>query len=281
MRGCSKSSSGSWVIPIFSITRPGAGVPRHGEGDDLPEPGPLQGPAEAERLGCPLRRVAPVPERGREPPANLHAGREVRLEPGPGQPDPADERGHAGDLHRPPAEAVLVPVLAEARQLRRRLLDAHRRREVLHHPGIRVQRGERSQVLAAEAPEQRAAPSGARGPRSHEPGRRASLIPSALSSAMPTEQRVPSSQRCPMSETLEGILRGGDTARVLLARGRQPVAADPVDLTHPVGTPGRAGRWSWWPGARPAARGVRTTSTFAICSAQTFATCRRSRSAWT
>src|SRR6185295_4538589 len=69
---------------------PGAEVARHGEGDDLPEPWPLQGPAEAERLDGPFRRVAPVPERGREPPADLHAGREVRLEAGPGQPHPAD-----------------------------------------------------------------------------------------------------------------------------------------------------------------------------------------------
>ena len=70
----------------------------------------LLGAQCAERVGCArergLGRVALPPVLGREPPADLDAGREMRLERRHDEPDEADERRDARHLDRPRAEAV-------------------------------------------------------------------------------------------------------------------------------------------------------------------------------
>ena len=67
-------------------------------------PSDVEGVADARERG--LGRVALPPVLGREAPADLDAGREVRLERRHDEPDEADERRHARHLDRPRAEAV-------------------------------------------------------------------------------------------------------------------------------------------------------------------------------
>ena len=111
MPGWSKSSSGDRVIPIRSMTARDRRFAGHGERDDLLEGqvAEAEGEGGAGRLGG----VAAAPVLAGEPPADLDAGREMRLEPRHRQADEADEVGHARDLDRPEPEAVAGEVVAD------------------------------------------------------------------------------------------------------------------------------------------------------------------------
>src|SRR5262249_4366490 len=106
--------------------------------------------------------------------------------------------------------AVRRPVLPDLLELDGGLLAGHRPREVLHDFGIAVHRRKRVEVLGADPAEEQTGRA-ALGNHQTKPDGCSSLVPRARSRAMPTVQRVPSSQRWPMSETPEGILRGGET----------------------------------------------------------------------
>ena len=87
-------------------------VGRHGERHDLVEPELLE--AEAQRGARGLRRVAAAPVLASQPPTDLDAGREVRLEARDRKPDEAEEVGGAGRLDRPQSEAMAREVVSDA-----------------------------------------------------------------------------------------------------------------------------------------------------------------------
>jgi hypothetical protein len=92
----------------------------------------------------------------REPPADLDARREVRVELGFGEADEPDERRAAHDLDRPEAPAAQVEQQALVLDQRVALLAAQELREVAHH--LRAQRHccERLAVRVAPPPQEQA-----------------------------------------------------------------------------------------------------------------------------
>src|SRR3954468_25081320 len=134
--------------------RAGAYVGRRGERDEL------LGTQLAERVGGArerrLGRVPLSPVVGREPPADLDAGREMRVEGRHDQPDEADERRDSRHLDGPGAEAVTREVPLRAPRQSVALPSRERRGEVLHDARIRVHRGERLAILGSPLPQQEA-----------------------------------------------------------------------------------------------------------------------------
>src|SRR5687767_9754345 len=103
-----------WIVchaePLHDLAGPPIG--RHGIGDDLVE---LQGvEAEGQRGAGALRCVTVTPVAGREAPADLHAGREVRLEGRNHQAHEARERRDPGYFYGPEGEAVVGQVRLDA-----------------------------------------------------------------------------------------------------------------------------------------------------------------------
>ncbi len=151
-------------MPSFSITRPRALVGRNGHRDDPAQPETSE--AVLERGVRPLGGVAESPRFEREPPAHLDRRGERRVEGHALETDEADETSPKGEvraggvpgrgpgnLDGPQAEAVVVPVLADARGLRVALGAREHRREMLHDARVSVERRVRCEVFVAPAPE--------------------------------------------------------------------------------------------------------------------------------
>jgi hypothetical protein len=137
--------------PEFFHHAPRAPVLRHGERDDLLEPGLLE--AEFQRRHRALGRVAQAPMIEGQPVSQLNAGREGSLEARHRETDEADERSDARNFDRPEAESVLREVLPDLRRERIALRAIQRRRQELHDAGVRVEGREGLEVGVAPLPQ--------------------------------------------------------------------------------------------------------------------------------
>jgi hypothetical protein len=87
--------------------------------------------------------------RERQPPADLQAGREVRLETRHREAGEADEGRPAPHLQRPQAAAVLPEMRGDALGQGIALGPLQALRQKLRDPRVGIERGERRQVLLA------------------------------------------------------------------------------------------------------------------------------------
>jgi len=117
------------------------------EGHDLLQAEAAEG--EVQGMAGGLRGEASSPAPGIQSPADLHAGREMRVEPGNRQPDEADEVRLAGNLHSPQAEPVRGEVAADAPGKGVALGAVERLGQVPHDAGVAVDGMERREIGVA------------------------------------------------------------------------------------------------------------------------------------
>jgi hypothetical protein len=79
---------------------------------------------------------------GRDAPADLHRGREARLEAHPHQADQPDQAGRIAPDHAPEAEAVLGVVRRDPGEPGVALRPVHRLGEMPHRTGVAVDGGQ-------------------------------------------------------------------------------------------------------------------------------------------
>ena len=133
---------------------PRAQIRGNSEGHNLAQPQDLE--AIVENLACPLRGQTLPPAVESDPPANLDAGRKMRLERGNGKSDKANKSARrpqfGGEQPKPvPLEMSLDPIRPCIAFLRRQ-----HAWKVLHHADIGVQARERLAVPGSPFPEDEA-----------------------------------------------------------------------------------------------------------------------------
>ena len=148
--GWLKSSAGSWVMPRRSITAIERSLvvvvnETTSAKRDRRE-------AVVECRAWPPRSRSPAPRPRGQPPADLDRGREVGQERHLREPGEADQRARAALLDRPDARSRCVSKRGVDRvEHQVRALARQRRREVLHHDRIGVERREGVAVLLVPA----------------------------------------------------------------------------------------------------------------------------------
>jgi hypothetical protein len=238
MRGVLEVVLGSWLIPSFSITRRERTFAGHGERDDLLQPGLSS--AQPNRSASRAPRSRTPGSRRRPRAASRFSTQGVKCASNRGRARPTQPTNGAtpgtSTAHQP--KPCFLPVLPEAGQLRRRLLQAQAA------PGNAPSPGDPRSARRGEPGPRRGSPGGGDAPcgardRAHtKPGGCCSVIP-----RRPLQRQPGGAEGSLVPEMADerhagGHLPGRRHRRVLLAGRGEPVAPDcgPTSTNPPEGT---------------------------------------------